>query len=211
MGEPDAGRTIRITDPRALRALAHPGRNRILEQLQLYGPATATECAEAAGMSPSGCSYHLRMLARYGFVEETRDETRADGRERLWRAVIHGWTADVSDAEDQGEAQAVDMALSRVLLESSDQKVIAWADRSHQEPREWRDAALVSNSTIVATAEELQEIQHRLQAVLAPYLLRRHQRADQHPGRLPDGARLVHAAIRLAPEVSPHRDTPHPD
>src|SRR6478672_6690737 len=137
MSEPDADRNIRITDPRALRALAHPGRNRILERLQLYGPATATECAQAAGMSPSGCSWHLRMLARYGFVEESHDARRTDGRERVWRAVGR-----------------------------------AWADRSLQEPRGWRDAALVSNSTIVVTAEELQDVQDRLQAVLAPYLLR---------------------------------------
>ncbi len=32
----------------------------------------ATECAQVAGLSPSACSYHLRTLARYGFVEEDR-------------------------------------------------------------------------------------------------------------------------------------------
>jgi predicted ArsR family transcriptional regulator len=211
MSEPDADRNIRITDPRALRALAHPGRNRILEQLQLYGPATATECAQAAGMSPSGCSWHLRMLARYGFVEESHDANRTDGRERVWRAVVRAWTADVSDVEDQPEAHAVDMALSRVLLESSDRKVLAWADRSLQEPRAWRDATLVSNSTIVVTAEELRDIQDRLQAVLAPYLLRDRQVAEHATGRPPEGARLVHAAIRLAPEITPPRDAPTPE
>src|SRR5713226_3824820 len=52
-----------ITDPRAMRALAHPARIAILQHLVVDGPATATECAEIAGLSPSACSYHLRALA----------------------------------------------------------------------------------------------------------------------------------------------------
>ncbi|MFD0479590.1 winged helix-turn-helix domain-containing protein [Nonomuraea thailandensis] len=34
------------------------------------GSATATEVAEIAGITPSAASYHLRMLAKYGFVED---------------------------------------------------------------------------------------------------------------------------------------------
>jgi len=87
-----------------LKALAHPARNKILERLQVYGPATATDCAAVAGMSPSACSYHLRMLERYGFVEAGHAEDardRGDGRERVWRAVVRvkvtaRWTVVVS-------------------------------------------------------------------------------------------------------------------
>ena len=68
----------RLTDPGAVRALAHPGRYAILERLQLQGPATATECAQVAGLTPSACSYHLRLLARHGFVEEA-DNAGGDG------------------------------------------------------------------------------------------------------------------------------------
>src|SRR4051794_27405311 len=72
-----------VHDPRAMRALAHPARLAILEQLASQGPATATECAETAGVSPSACSYHLRALARWGLVTETEG---TDRRERRWRA-----------------------------------------------------------------------------------------------------------------------------
>src|SRR3954452_18174881 len=72
-----------LHDPRALRALAHPARLDILERLNSDGPATATECAEVVGLSPSACSYHLRALARWGLVEEA-DST--DRRERRWRS-----------------------------------------------------------------------------------------------------------------------------
>src|SRR6478672_11018017 len=133
----------RLTDPGAVRALAHPGRYAILERLQLEGPATATECAEVAGLSPSACSYHLRLLARHGFVEEAPadDGSVRDGRERLWRAAITGWwNAPEPDAAPR-EVQAVDSTLSRVMLASSDAKVLDFVDRGARE-RDWRDAAL---------------------------------------------------------------------
>src|SRR6266571_397587 len=57
------GNPIELTDPRAMRALAHQGRIAIWSYLGLHGPATATECAEIAGLSPSACSYHLRTDA----------------------------------------------------------------------------------------------------------------------------------------------------
>src|SRR5579885_3675414 len=72
-----------VTDPRALRALAHPTRVAILDHLYLHGPATATQCAAAVHESPSSCSFHLRTLARWGFVEELP----AKGRHRPWRPV----------------------------------------------------------------------------------------------------------------------------
>src|SRR5215813_7313093 len=89
-GSPELGtpeNLLEITDPRALRALAHPARLAILQHLVLDGPATATECAEVAGLFPSACSYHLRALARYGFVEEDPSGGQ-DRRHRPWRARV---------------------------------------------------------------------------------------------------------------------------
>src|SRR5260221_5526260 len=90
--EPEPGspeNPLEITDPRALRALAHPARIAIMQHLALEGPATATECADIAGMSPSACSYHLRALAKYGFVEEV-PSVGLDRRHRTWRAPATG-------------------------------------------------------------------------------------------------------------------------
>jgi len=186
----------RITDPQAVRALAHAGRYAILERLQLHGPATATECAEVAGLSPSACSYHLRLLAKYGFVEEA-DNPGGDGRERLWRAVVTGWESDLEDETDSTEAAALDRALGRVLLDSSDRKVLGWLDRAGQEGRPWREAVLLSNSTIVATAEELGQIRESLMEVLRPYFL-----SERPLEAAPEGARLLHAALRVVPRTA---------
>jgi DNA-binding transcriptional ArsR family regulator len=187
-----AGYGRRVSDPQALRALAHTGRYAILERLQTRGPATATECADVAGLSPSACSYHLRLLARHGFVEEdTSEEARRDGRERMWRAATPGWWAEPDADADAHELQAIDSTLTRVMMASSDRRVLEFVDRAASEP-EWRDAALLSSSTIVATVDELADISQALMAVLAPYFLS--GRTDR-----PEGARDVHVSIRMAP------------
>ncbi len=189
----------RLTDPGAVRALAHPGRYAILERLQLEGPATATECAQVAGLTPSACSYHLRLLARHGFVEEDRSDDarpdgRQDGRERVWRAATPGWFSDPPADADPREMQAIDSTLTRVMMASSDRRVLDFVDRAAAEP-EWREAALLSNSTIVATVEELAEVSQALLAVLRPYFLS----ARSDPAERPEGARDVHVSIRMAP------------
>ncbi|HTE74202.1 MAG TPA: winged helix-turn-helix domain-containing protein [Actinomycetes bacterium] len=184
-----------VSDPQALRALAHTGRYAILERLQTRGPATATECAEVAGLSPSACSYHLRLLARHGFVEEdTSDDARSDGRERVWRAATPGWFADPPADADPREMQAIDSTLTRVMMASSDRRVLDFVDRAAAEP-EWREAALLSNSTIVATVEELADVSQALLGVLGPYFVS----ARSDPADRPEGARDVHVSIRMAP------------
>jgi predicted ArsR family transcriptional regulator len=187
----------RLRDVGAVRALAHPGRYAILERLQLQGPATATECAEVAGLSPSACSYHLRLLARHGFVEEA-DNAGGDGRERLWRATVTSWESDLEDSTSPAEARALDRALGQVLLDASDRKITGWLDRSAQDSRAWREAAVLSNSTLVATAEELVEIRAALMAVLAPYF-----HTSRPLAEAPEGARLLHAALRIVPGPPP--------
>ena len=63
-------RTIKLTDPRALRAVAHPTRLALVGLLRREGPMTATEAGETIGESAASCSFHLRQLAKYGLVEE---------------------------------------------------------------------------------------------------------------------------------------------
>ena len=76
--------------------------------------------------------------------------------------------------------------------------MLSWVDQSAQDSSPWREASLISNSTIAVTTEELKQIQDHIQAVLKPYLLR-----DRDAEDLPPEARLVHAAVRLTPAVPP--------
>jgi DNA-binding transcriptional ArsR family regulator len=87
---------LELTDPHAMRALAHPVRLDLLVALS-QGPLTATQCAERVGESPQSCSYHLRTLAKHGFVERAEAE---NGRERPWKKVAGGlhWSASSDSA-----------------------------------------------------------------------------------------------------------------
>ena len=74
-----------LTDVDALKALAHPLRQQLLDHLQRLGPATSAELAVEFGTDRGATSYHLRQLERYRFIEE--DSALSAGRRRFWRAV----------------------------------------------------------------------------------------------------------------------------
>ena len=90
------------------------------------------------------------------------------------------------------------MALARVLLAGSDERVLAWVDQSAQDGPDWHDASLISNNTLAATVEEVKRLQDQIHALLRPYQL-----GNRRPQDLPDGTRLVHAAVRLTPTTGP--------
>jgi predicted ArsR family transcriptional regulator len=71
-------------DPRILRAVAHPTRNRILSELFAAGSLRAADIARMMDIPANQASFHLRQLAKYGLVEEAPDEAR-DKRDRVWR------------------------------------------------------------------------------------------------------------------------------
>ena len=64
---PDDMRVVSQTDQ--LKALTHPFRIRLIDLFRGGDELTATQCAEATGESVASCSFHLRQLAKYGFVE----------------------------------------------------------------------------------------------------------------------------------------------
>src|SRR4051794_41920037 len=88
-----------VTDPMAMRALAHPVRLALIEALADAGTLTATEAGERVGESPANASFHLRQLAKYGFVEEAGTQ----GRRRPWEVKQLG-VGFTHLAEDEGEA-----------------------------------------------------------------------------------------------------------
>src|SRR4030095_2278376 len=79
--------TVKVLDGDALKALAHPLRMRLLAGLRYHGRATATMLGERLGESSGSTSYHLRVLAEHGFIEEVPGHAggRGRGRERWWR------------------------------------------------------------------------------------------------------------------------------
>src|SRR3712207_6655958 len=148
---------MRITDPRAMRALAHPLRLDLIEALTVLGPSTAAACARHLGSTQALCSFHLRQLAKYGFVEQAADS--GDRRERPWR---------LTDIEQSWPSENAEQP-ARVFLQREADKMLRWVDRSKHEPQVWRTAAFAGGTTLPVTADELAEIATRLRAVLEPY------------------------------------------
>ncbi|MFE9957941.1 winged helix-turn-helix domain-containing protein [Micromonospora sp. NPDC005299] len=180
-----------ITDVDTLRALAHPLRLRILDAVALYGPVTATEVAERVGESPANCSWHLRQLARYGFVTEAGGGT---GRQRPWRLVTdgHRW----GDGEESPElAQAGDMAV-RVLLDLEYRKLRDWMAVRRQQSPVWRDAAFFNQFIGWYTPDELHELQEEIRGLLG-----RHLNRLGDPAARPPGSRPVRLMAWGVPEV----------
>ncbi|HMI82296.1 MAG TPA: helix-turn-helix domain-containing protein [Solirubrobacterales bacterium] len=160
-------RAIELTDPRALRALAHPTRLELMGLLRRGGPLTATQAAEKTGESPASCSFHLRQLAKYGLVEEAGG---GHGRERPWRAtaIATEWAARGGDEE----AEAAEALLSRVVIERYFQSAIEWLERRQSEPPEWVEAATYGDAIVCMTPEELHEVDDGIRALFEPYLER---------------------------------------
>jgi DNA-binding transcriptional ArsR family regulator len=101
-----------LVDPKAMRAVAHPTRLALLDALSMHDQLTATQAGEIVGESPTNCAFHLRTLAKYGFIEEAGD---APGRQRPWRRKHLGFTLD-GDGDAEGVQAAADLA--RLLWET---------------------------------------------------------------------------------------------
>lgn len=168
-----------LTDPRAIRALAHPARLAVLEALGDGTERTATACAELAGITPSAMSYHLRALERWGFVE--RAPSGGDGRERPWRATASGWQID---AVPDAVAATATSAVASSMIDRLRADVTAFFPREHLESKQWRDVAAFENQRLWLTADEAAELQKLYRDFIEA---RRGRSADDHP----EGARRV--------------------
>ena len=186
-----------------MRALAHPARIAILQHLGLDGPATATECAAVAGLSPSACSYHLRALARYGFVEAD-PSSAADGRQRPWRARVISMSLEEGDPGQTAAVRAAGRLLTDSLAARFDEVRAAYRDRASAYPEEWRVSFGWHQDVVHVTADELGELRAEAAALLARY-----RRLD--PAQRPPGAHRVYALLDLVPWFDPgelDRDEP---
>jgi DNA-binding transcriptional ArsR family regulator len=134
---------IRITDPEMLRAVAHPLRVRLLGLLRVDGPDTASGLGRRLGQTSGATSYHLRQLARYGFVVEADEQPSR--RERRWKAA-HRYTS-WNPAQFTGDpelASAVEVMPRRTVARLVEQQE-AWLSRQSAWPAEWVNALTPSD------------------------------------------------------------------
>lgn len=188
-----------IDDLAALKTLAHPRRGRIMRHLSGRGPATSAGLARALGLNTGATSYHLRELARHGFVEEISPEG-AHGRERWWRAV----RADLRFPPRSRQSTEMRAALDEMNRLSFAADIEAFVRYQRDTPADdpWADAAPYSRGTVHVTVDELAEFFEEFIALTNRY--------KRDPNTLPPGARLVQTRFLAFPDTGP-TDTPGED
>jgi DNA-binding transcriptional ArsR family regulator len=173
--KPELPELRQITDAQTMRALSHPVRIALIEVLSLEGPLTATEVGELIGESPTTCSFHLRQLAKYGFVEEAGG---GKGRARPWRMTSIGQQIS---AHGDPEAELAAGALGRLIRERQLDRYRTWLETKAAYPLEWREAADDSEYVFYLTAEELKQLNRELLEMLRPRVLERLTDPSQRP------------------------------
>ena len=197
-GEPDPRQLRKITDARTLRALAHPVRIALFEQLALGGAMTATQVGELIGESATTCSFHLRQLAKYGFVEEAGGGT---GRSRPWRLTSVGMS--FSPSEDV-EAEIASDAVVRMFRERQFDRYQEWLSTKASHPLEWRKAAIDGQYLFYLTAPELQQLSNEVHELLQRWVMLEGRLLD--PSRRPPDSVPVEGMVLAHPVAPPASD-----
>jgi DNA-binding transcriptional ArsR family regulator len=169
-----------VTDADTMRALAHPVRIALLEALALEGELTATAAGDLIGESSTTCSFHLRQLAKYGFVEEAGG---GKGRARPWKRSFRGFRFSSEHADDPA-AEIAAGTLARLFRERQFQRLQTWMETSRSYPEEWRSASSMSEFVVWMTPQELEEFNETLFAQIE----RMHRDRAEHPSKRPEGA-----------------------
>ncbi|MFG1623370.1 ArsR/SmtB family transcription factor [Kribbella sp. NPDC049227] len=184
-----------ITDPQAMRALAHPVRLAALSWLQRNGPATATQLSEHVGASPSVTSWHLRHLANFGLVVDgPPPDGGSDRRQRWWSAVSRGFRYEMPDTPEGAEAGRL---LRTEMINQSLEAVQQWLAETEPglEPG-WSRVAGSANTRLVITPAEAEAIESAIEQLLAPYVQRRNE------GETPPDAGSVRYLRMTLPEAT---------
>lgn len=198
MSTADPRRTVELTDPRALRAVAHPLRLRLIGLLRSDGPLTATQAGKRLGESAPSCWFHLRQLAKYGLVEEAAG---GHGRERPWKATAQ--ITKLAKVPSTPEMAAATELFESVLAEDYFESLMRWIAGQPDEPPEWLDAAAFGDSVLYVTAPELAELKAQVRALVDPYVNRTAERSLRPPD-----SRMVTFLHLAFPLLEPDREEP---
>jgi DNA-binding transcriptional ArsR family regulator len=179
-----------ISDPQAIRALAHPARQRVIDELFNGHVLTATECAELAGLTPSAMSYHLRALEKWGIIE--RAEESADGRERPWRAA-----AGSLMIESQSN-QAGRLASQAIMRTSVNRVLEQFEEMAGDDP--WDDISMLSRQRLWLSHDDARRFNQELTELVDRYKKGRSSAA--HPA----GTRQISTLLAVVPTGKPPQD-----
>jgi predicted transcriptional regulator len=193
---------LQLTDPKMMRALAHPLRVALIEALGMADgqTLTATQASELLGESPANCAFHLRTLAKYGFVEEAGG---GPGRVRPWR-LRHSGIEIVPPWQDTESRLAVEAAASVWIgrwLDRARDRVM----RAVRHPAQWQKATIASQKGLYLTAHEAAELDQTMHQHFRAY-----QERWDNPALRPEGSLPYEVLIFGYPLTDPPAPSPAP-
>ena len=169
-----------LTDATGMRAMAHPVRMALLELFGFRETLTATQASEALGESPANCAFHLRTLAKYGFVKEAGG---GRGRERPWMLASRHVRITTELPDPQAALAAGE--LGRLMFERCVERARSVQGSAAPLPG-WEDATGWTRSHVFLTAAETEELMKQMRLMLDKYTDRL-----TNPARRPNGAQPV--------------------
>ena len=175
--------SARTLDLESLKALAHPLRLRLFDELSTFGAATASGLAEKLGESSGATSYHLRQLEKHGFVREI--EGRGNARERWWERIPGSITVNDRATIDDPAGRAVTELVALHFQEHSEGLLSEFLRSGYDEfPPEWADVSNVTTMNLRLTQPQLAELMHLFESTIQPWV-------DRHRGKNEPGSRPV--------------------
>ncbi len=177
---PQAEQSERDADAGAVRALTHPLRLELLDLLRFEGPSTASRLARRVAESSGATSYHLRQLARHGFIER---DPRDGGREVWWRHREQKLALPDADGDGSGDRAAAAQLLAELLAREAHALDRYLAARNDVRLGGWDDAPFFFSRALRLTPSELAELSRGVESLVAG--LRRPDAADPPEDALP--------------------------
>jgi DNA-binding transcriptional ArsR family regulator len=187
----------RITDPEILKGLTHPLRRQVFRLLAEFGPATVSTLAEYTDSDPGRLSYHIRQLAKRGFIEPAPELAR-DGRESWWRLMPGSVSWSSTEIADPAGRAVVDTLHGQIVADEFE-RLHAWEAARESWPAEWVSAAETSNSFLRLTPQELHELADRMNALIREFSESDGRDTNQLPPEA-DGRESVFIFVHAFPE-----------
>lgn len=183
--------------PEALKALAHPLRVRVLDELSMYGPLTASGLGERLGESSGATSYHLRQLEKHGLVREV--EGKGNARERWWeRKPGSISTPDPNDLPAGSSERLAAQLIENEWNRSREATFHEFVDEGGNVfGREWLDVATADTINLRLTPEQMHGLVSEIDVVLHRYI-------DAYKKTPTDGSRPVQIQLNAFPLVRGH-------
>ena len=173
----------RTLDLESLKALSHPLRLQLFDELSTFGPATASGLAEKLGESSGATSYHLRQLEKHGFVREV--EGRGSARERWWERVPGSISVVNKETFESSVGREVTELVALHFQQNSENLLNDFIRRGYDElPPEWADVANLTTMNVRLTQPQLKELMELFQSTIQPWV-------DRHRGKEDPGSRPV--------------------